>query len=102
MRGRLFEDHENAKYLADQLKKIGIFTVLMEQLDINLVFFSVNIKSFNENDFIKYLYENKIKISSSKHDEFRFVVHYWITKEIINHVVDIIRNFLNSRKQLIF
>jgi len=96
---RLEEDHQNAKYLADCLDATEVFVVNKNKLDINMVFFKLNekitvSKNFNEEDFINYLYNNMIKISNNYGGEFRFVTHYWITKDKIDYLMDIIHKYL--------
>ncbi|MCL4378309.1 MAG: threonine aldolase family protein [Actinobacteria bacterium] len=91
---RLKEDHENAKYLASRLEETEIFEVFKERLDINMVFCSLKKEItdyFNEKAFINYLREYKIKINPSEYGEFRFVTHYWISKENINYFSDLIK-----------
>lgn len=95
MTGRLKEDHKNAKYLAEELNKIDYINVFTEQLDINMVFFTVDKRNFNENTFINYLKKYAIKINPSENNEFRFVTHYHINKEDIDYIVKTIRKFFN-------
>ena len=94
---RLGEDHRMAKYLADHLEKIGVFNIIRNRLDINMVFCKVSDKLFNEKRFIKFLLKHKIKISprgfGSLKGEFRFVTHYWITQKKIDYLIDIINNY---------
>jgi threonine aldolase len=99
MTKRLEEDHRNARYLADCLIAAGVFEVNENKLDINMVFFKLNEKklagkNFNEENFINYLYKNKVKVSSIYGGEFRFVTHYWITKDMIDYLMDIIKKYL--------
>ena len=103
MTKRLKEDHQNARYLADCLITARVFEVNEKKLDINMVFFKLNEKKlagkkFNEEDFINYLYKNKIKVSSIYGGEFRFVTHYWITKDKIDYLMDIIKKYLKAKK----
>jgi threonine aldolase len=100
MTNRLAEDHKNAKYMAKLLDETGIFNVFKNRLDINMVFFKINnklAKSFDEKEFISYLNKYNIKISQSENGEFRFVTHYWITKERIDYLMDIINKYLRRR-----
>ncbi len=93
MASRLGQDHSNAKNLADKLEETGMFSVNRNKLDINMVFCSVSQKSFNENNFVDYLKKNNIKIHLRHDDEFRFVTHYWITKENIDNFIEVIKKF---------
>lgn len=90
---RLEEDHSNAKYLASRLEETGLFSVNKDKLDINMVFCGISQKSFDEDDFIDYLKKNNIKIHPIHDNEYRFVTHYWITKENIDYFVEVIKKF---------
>ncbi|MDD3519700.1 MAG: threonine aldolase family protein, partial [Actinomycetota bacterium] len=83
MAKRLGEDHECAKYLSERLGEIDEINIFENQLDINMVFFTIKKDNFNEIDFIEYLGKNNIKINPSEGNEFRFVTHYWIKKQDI-------------------
>ncbi|MHB8281083.1 MAG: threonine aldolase family protein [Candidatus Humimicrobiaceae bacterium] len=96
MAKRLHEDHDNAKYLAGRLSELKGFNVLKERLDINMVFFTINKKDFNEKEFICFLLSKKIKVSPIESGEYRFVTHYWITQEKIDFTIHAINSFLNS------
>ncbi len=92
---RLLEDHKNARYLAEKLSKINEINIFTEQLDINMVFFTVNKTRFDEDSFINYLKKHGIKVNPSENNEFRFVTHHHINKEDIDYIVKAIRNFFN-------
>ncbi len=92
MTQRLHIDHENAKYLGFKLKETGLFNVKMEDIHINMVFFDVIDPNFNHDAFAQYLLENNVKINSN-YNGYRFVTHYWITKEDIDHVIDLIKDY---------
>jgi threonine aldolase len=92
MRFRLHEDHENAKYLAKKLLETGLVTLSLEDVQINMVFFEFVDPHFNHDDFPLYLLENNIKINPD-FPSYRFVTHYWITKEDIDKVVDLIKHY---------
>ncbi|SHF16694.1 L-threonine aldolase [Marinitoga hydrogenitolerans DSM 16785] len=94
MRFRLQEDHENAKYLADQLSRFD-FIDIIENVEINMVFFKIN-KEFNKKDFILFLRKNGIKINPPDENIYRFVTHYWIKKEDIDKTIKFIEKFFNQ------
>jgi threonine aldolase len=101
MTKRLDVDHKNAKYLAKLLEETNIFEVFNNRLDINMVFFKLKEKTglqqlFNEKLFREYLYKNKIKISERYNNEFRFVTHYYITKDKIDYTLEVIRQFIKE------
>lgn len=90
MISRLGEDHQNARYFAERLKEIEKFEIFEDRLDINMVFFKINDKKFNEKDFIEFLEKHGIKINPAYQGEFRFVTHYWITRKNIDYLIDVI------------
>ncbi len=92
MRHRLHEDHDNAKYLAHKLLESGLVTLNMEDVQINMVFFEFIDPHFNHDDFPAYLLKNNIKINPD-FPVYRFVTHYWISKEDIDFVVDLIKRY---------
>jgi len=95
MTKRLNEDHDNAKHLADRLSSIKGFNVFKNRLDINMVFFTIDINGFDEKKFIEFLFSKKIKIYPMELGEYRFVTHYWITREKIDFTIDAINSFMN-------
>ena len=103
MTKRLDVDHKNAKYLAKLLEETNVFEVFNNRLDVNMVFFKLKEKSgfqqiFNEKLFQEYLFNNNIKISESYNNEFRFVTHYYITKDKIDYALKIIRKFIKENQ----
>ncbi|MBZ4649297.1 low-specificity L-threonine aldolase [Thermosipho sp. (in: thermotogales)] len=93
---RLEEDHENAKYLAQKLLNFD-FIEIVEDVEINMVFFKIN-KQFEEEDFVKYLFENGIKINPSDDGIFRFVTHYWIKKKDIDYVIEKMEKYFTAQQ----
>ena len=94
---RLWEDHENARYLADRMETIKNFNVFKNRLDINMVFFTIENMDFNEDDFVSFLLAKKIKINPADFGEYRFVTHYWIDKKSIDYTIDSICSFFKSK-----
>ncbi|MBM7558454.1 low-specificity L-threonine aldolase [Marinitoga litoralis] len=94
MRFRLSEDHENAKYLAEKLSNFD-FIEIIENVDINMVFFKIN-KEFEEKEFISYMKNNGIKINPPEENVYRFVTHYWVKKEDIDKVINVMEKFFKE------
>lgn len=93
MRHRLQEDYENARYFGEELHKIPGITVKLDEIKINMIFFTVEKEGFDEADFLEYLKAQGILINGSDDDVFRFVTHYYITKERIDKVLLVIREY---------
>jgi threonine aldolase len=101
MTARLKKDHENARYLAERLEGLGFFEVFKNQLDINMVFFCIDLEKkesikFTDNKFIEYLYNKKIKINPYHEGQYRFVTHYYINREKIDYVIDTIKKYMEN------
>lgn len=87
MRHRLKEDHENAIYFGDELEKISGFHVNKDSININMVFFTIDREGFNEEDLVHYLHERDILINGQDNGLYRFVTHFYITRERIDQVI---------------
>ena len=94
MTKRLDEDHQNAQYLALELSKLENIEIALERVQINMVFFDIVKPDFDHSAFDSYLLENGIKSGGYTSDGYRFVTHYGITKEDIDTVITVMKNFL--------
>ncbi|MGD9566991.1 MAG: low-specificity L-threonine aldolase [Sedimentibacter sp.] len=96
MTDRLYEDHENAKYMADKLEEIPGIKVIRDRLDIDMVFFTMGEEVIPEKLFVEKLYEKNIKINGSENGEYRFVAHLWVSKEDIDYVISCMKELINK------
>jgi len=94
MTTRLAEDHENAKYFADELSKLKGVNVKYDRLDIDMIFFEMAEDVIPEKTFIEKLYEKNIKISGAENGEYRFVTHIGVTKSDIDFVVKCMKELM--------
>lgn len=93
MTKRLYVDHENAQFLAQELSQIPGFEVDYEHLDINMVF----VKS--EIDFSgleKYVAKKGIIIGGYKGEYLRLVCHNDISKSNIEELISEIKDYVNK------
>lgn len=97
---RLNEDHENAKLLASELNKLPEINVNLDNVKINMVFFSFKDNSIDTKNLVKFFLENNIKINDAENGLMRFVTHYWVTKEDIYRIIHTMKDFLNICKKL--
>ena len=95
MTQRLHIDHENAQYLGLKLKETGLFNVKLDDIHINMVFFDAADPHFDHDGFARYLLENNVKINAHANG-YRFVTHYWISKEDIDHVNALIKTYAKA------
>ena len=97
MTKRLKEDHDNAKLLAEELNKIPEIHVDLHNLKINMVFFSFKDKNINTKNLVQYFLENNIKINDVENGLMRFVTHYWVTKDDVYRIIEVLKTFLYKR-----
>ncbi len=90
MRLRLIEDHDNAKYLADELDKIQGIEVIKDALDINMVFFKITDERLEAQMTEENFYKNGIKMNPVEDGLIRFVTHYYVNKQDIDKVLGVI------------
>lgn len=93
MRLRLGEDHENAKYLANQLMFIPEVEVLSEQLEVNLVFMKVP-KTWDSHKMAQFFKDAGIKINGPEDGVLRLVTHYEVSKSHIEKTVQVFKEFV--------
>ncbi len=107
MSRRLSEDHRRAKALAAGLSSIQGVCVFSEQLDINMVFFTID-PGVDKRDkthhrevchrlsaFIKEeCFKQNIKINGPEGQVYRFATHYWVSDEDIAEVISCMTNAL--------
>ncbi len=96
MRNRLKEDHENALYFGDELDKIPGITVNKDAIKINMIFFTIDKEGFEEADFVSHLKERNILINGQDGGLFRFVTHYYITRDRIDEVIKILKDYFGQ------
>ena len=90
MRLRLIEDHDNAKYLAEELDKVQGIEVIKDALDINMVFFRITDDRLETQMTEENFYKQGIKINGLEDGLMRFVTHYYVNKKDIDKVLGVI------------
>ena len=96
MINRLGIDHENAKYLAENLSKIDGFEIDLNSVQTNMLFFDIKIPNFNHKEFASYLLEKGIKINDAIGDNYRLVTNHDVTKESVIFLLECINHYINS------
>lgn len=92
MTERLSEDHQNARYLADELGKLPGFKVFKDQLDINMVFFDMAETGDDGTALTAALLQHGIQVNGPENGIMRFVCHYWIKQDDIVKVISAIKS----------
>ncbi len=95
MRLRLSEDHANAKLLAARLAEIPGVIIDQAAVEINMVYFSHEKNSSIDSEaFIEFMKGKNILINPCGTDHvYRFVTHYWITREHVSLIANAVREF---------
>ena len=93
MRHRLKEDHENALYFGEKLDEIPGIHVHKDDIKINMIFFHIEKENFDEAHFVSYLKDHDILINGQDGGNFRFVMHYYITRERIDAVLKLLQEY---------
>lgn len=91
---RLKEDHDNAKYLAEELSKIPGIKVKFDRLDIDMVFFELSEDIISSNELVEKLLEKNIKINGIDNGEYRFVTHVGVSRSDIDYVIKCMKEIL--------
>jgi len=94
MTGRLYEDHENAVFLGNELAKIPGIKVSLEDIHINMVWFSIEKYPLDNESLIKGLWDKGIKANEPKHGLMRFVTNHGVKKEDIPYIAATMRSLL--------
>ncbi|MEG2192315.1 MAG: low-specificity L-threonine aldolase [Oscillospiraceae bacterium] len=93
---RLKDDHDNAKYMAKRLDAMKGVSVLMDNADINMVFFKVDKpREFVSNLPAKML-ENGIKMSGLEGGLLRFITNNDVSREDIEKVLSVFERLLKE------
>lgn len=92
---RLGEDHQNAKTLAKMLDSINGVNVFKNMLDINMVFFTLDIK-INDTDFVQFFADSNINIYPPENGVFRFVTNNDVSSDDLSLITDTLRNYLSN------
>ncbi len=87
MINRLDEDHENCKYLAEELAKFEGVEVKFDRNDISMVFFEMSDEIIEEKEFISKMINRNIKINGKEDGEYRFVTNNDVTREDVEYVL---------------
>lgn len=93
MTQRLHEDHDVANYLANQLTNLTDLEVFNEDVHINIVFLKL-LKTVDPDHMVQHFLARGIKINGPEKDILRFVTHYYITKENVDQLVQVLKAYL--------
>ena len=84
---QLSVDHENAKYLADEINKISYLNIEIDCIKTNILYFSINHDSIGGSQFVQLMYDKGIKFFEVSKNKFRLVTHSGINHDDVKHVI---------------
>ncbi len=91
MTKRLYEDHENAAYMAEQLSSVKGLEVYRDRQQINMVFFKLKDYPLSSAELVAYMAENNVIINGEDNGMMRFVTHKYVSKDEIDTVVALMK-----------
>ncbi|MEM9955687.1 MAG: low-specificity L-threonine aldolase [Chloroflexota bacterium] len=96
MSKRLHEDHENAAYLAEAVSDIDGIRVVSQHTNFVMLWLEETTK-ITPDELKNHLRDHNILANPYPGFErkFRFVMHYWITRERVNHIVEALKTILS-------
>ncbi len=95
MTKRLQDDHYAARYMAELLSEISGIEVDRDTLDINMVFCHLP-EYIESSHLVSFMQSKNILINPPEFGKYRFVTHYWITKEHIEYFVQSLKEYLST------
>ncbi len=93
MTKRLYVDHQNARYLANEINKIDGLNVDFSSLDINMVFID---SKFDMKQLADYLKKYEILINGYRGEKLRLVCHNDIKKGDIDILIERIKDYVKE------
>ncbi len=93
MTKRLSTDHENAKYMMERLMEMPEISLKPENVQIDMVYFEIKKEDFDAAAFTDYLLTNGVKINNDWPLEFRYVVHNDISRDDIDKVIGLMKDY---------
>ena len=91
MPGRLKEDHENARLMAEGLAKIPGIKIDPEKSPTNILVFDITATGIEAPEFNQKLATRNVLANSIGLDQMRFVTHYDVTLEDCLKALDVVR-----------
>ncbi len=77
---RLEEDHQNAKFLAQELSRMDGVKIDLEKVQTNIVTFDLD-EQLDDSVFLRVLKENGVLALAQSKNKIRLVTHFGIRKE---------------------
>ncbi|PKM94681.1 MAG: low-specificity L-threonine aldolase [Firmicutes bacterium HGW-Firmicutes-1] len=89
---RLYQDHALALKLGEALNKIDGVQVFLDDIHINMVFFTLP-ERIQPDQLVSFFLENHIKINGPENGIWRFVTHNDVKEADIENVIDLLASY---------
>jgi threonine aldolase len=93
---RLYEDHENARILAQGLAEIKGINVDLDTVQTNMINFDITDTGLNGNQLAEIIRPYGIKIAGSPNGKMRFVTHYYVTRDDVYRVLAVMKELIEE------
>ncbi len=93
---RLYEDHRNARVLAEGISKIPGLAIDLKKVQTNIIYFDLISNRISAQELLGKMEEQGIKFLSTGPNRFRMVTHYGITEEDIKLTIESLKKLLSS------
>ena len=91
---RLFEDHANARKLAEGLAELDGITIDPSKIKTNILFFKINRSDLTPTELAERLKAEGVKVGPKPPDQIRMVTNYHVTSEDIDETLGVFRKVL--------
>jgi threonine aldolase len=88
-------DHENAEYLQHELQKLGF--ELIKPRETNMVWVNSKPLGYNAQQLCDHLESHRVRIFGGQGYEIRLVVHHQVTRQGIQHTIDVLQKLLHKQ-----
>jgi threonine aldolase len=95
---RLKEDHEKAKYFADEICRLKDISVDLSTVQTNIIIFRLNRSDEEINKFKDALNEEGILISDGSYGSLRAICHLDVSMNEVKEAIRVIKNILANHK----
>ncbi len=92
---RLKEDHEKARFFAEEISKLKEIDINMATVQTNIIIFSVKRSESSVNKFKSDLKDKNVLISDGSYGSLRAVFHLDVSMEQVKEAVAVIKKLLN-------
>ena len=86
---RLKEDHQKARFFAEEISKLKVFDINLETVQTNIVIIGVEKTGKTPDEILKMLKDNGVLLSSGSYMKIRAVTHLDVSMEDIKQAVEI-------------